>query len=66
MDDGQLAEGHTLLSQQRVQHTGVLVVRQHLVRDWLRVPDRVDRRVHRVRGTHQKHTGGVQRVQTHR
>lgn len=66
VDAGQPAEGHTLLSQQGVQHTGVLIVHQHVVRDSVRLPDRVDRRVHRVRRADQEHTGGVQRVQTHR
>lgn len=66
VDVGQPAEGHTLLSEQGVEHTGVLVVYQHVVRDSVRLPDRLDRRVHRVRRAHQKHTGGVQRVQTHR
>lgn len=66
VDAGQPAKGHTLLSQPGVQHTGVLVVHQHVVRDRVRLPDRADRRVHRVRRADPEHTGGVQRVQTHR
>lgn len=65
VDAGQPPEGHTLLSQQRVEHTGLLVVHQHIVRDSFRVSDRVDCRVHRVRSAHKKHSGSVQRVKAH-
>lgn len=66
MDASQPAKGHALLSEQRFEHIGVFVIHQHLVRDSIRLPDRVDCRVHRVRSAHQKHPGSVQRVQTHR
>lgn len=66
MDAGQPTQGHALLSQQGVKRAGLLVVHQHVVRDRIRLPDRLDRRVHRVRSAHQEHPGGIQRVQTHR
>lgn len=66
MDGVKRATGRELLSEQGIEHIGVLVFHRHLVRDSVRLPDHVDRRVHRVRSAHQKHPGSVQRVQTHR
>jgi len=66
MDAGQPAKGHTPLPQQGVEHTSLLVVHQHIVRDSVWIPNSVDCRVHRVRRAHQKHPGSFQRVQAHR
>lgn len=57
MDAGQPTKGHTPLPQQGVEHTSLLVVHQHIVRDSFWIPNSVDCRVHSVRRAHQKHPG---------
>lgn len=59
MDVSQSTKSHTLLSQQGIEYTCLLVVHQHFVRDSVWLSNRADCRVHRVRGSHQKHPGGI-------